>query len=151
MRKLSILVLVTFLILGVGCGKSGEDSSSLDGHPPAKSPADKVTAEPGAHEGAGEKLKTEGDEEIDVDKLDIPDRLKQAIKSGRIPKERVQEMLARFREGGTPGAGGGGMAATPVSVPNAGVMEAAGDTFHELPSHRSIRGCMACACVEDAC
>ncbi len=116
MRKLSILVLVLVLILAVGCSKSGKDSSATDAHQPAKSSADKVAAKPGAHDESGEKPKAEGDEEVDIDKLDIPDRLKQAIKSGRIPKERVKEMLAQFKEGGPHGASGGGLAATPVSV-----------------------------------
>jgi RND family efflux transporter MFP subunit len=31
--------------------------------------------------------------EIDIDKLDIPDRMKKAIKSGRIPMERVKQFL----------------------------------------------------------
>lgn len=39
-------------------------------------------------------------EEIDVDKLDIPDRMKEAIKSGRIPPDRVKEMLAQMQGGG---------------------------------------------------
>jgi RND family efflux transporter MFP subunit len=116
MRKLSILAIVVLLIFAVSCGKSGKNSSSTDGHPPAKSSADNVAAKRGVHGEAGEKPKAEGDEEIDVDKLDIPDRLKQAIKSGRIPKERVKEMLAQFKEGGLPEAGGAGVAATPVSV-----------------------------------
>jgi len=116
MRKLSILVLVVFLILAVGCGKSGKNSSSTEGQPPAEPGAGRVAAKPGSPGEAGKKPKAEGDEEIDIDKLDIPDQLKQAIKSGRIPKERVKEMLARFKEGGAPGAQGGGMAATPVSV-----------------------------------
>lgn len=38
-------------------------------------------------------------EQIDVDKLDIPDRMKEAIKSGRIPMERVKEFL-EMRKGG---------------------------------------------------
>ena len=38
-------------------------------------------------------------EEIDVDKLDIPDRMKEAIKSGRIPPDRVKEMLAQMQGG----------------------------------------------------
>ena len=116
MRKLSILVLVVFLILAVGCGKSGKNSSSTEGQPPAEPGAGRVAAKPGPPGEAGKKLKAEGDEEIDIEKLDIPDQLKQAIKSGRIPKERVKEMLARFKEGGALGAQGGGMAATPVSV-----------------------------------
>jgi len=53
-----------------------------------------------------EEGKPEADtEDIDVDKLDIPDRLKEAIKSGQIPKERVREMLARMGQG-DPGGGG---------------------------------------------
>ncbi|MCK4932609.1 MAG: efflux RND transporter periplasmic adaptor subunit, partial [Candidatus Aminicenantes bacterium] len=53
-----------------------------------------------------EGSKPEADtEDIDVDKLDIPDRMKEAIKSGQIPKERVREMLARMGQGG-PGGGG---------------------------------------------
>lgn len=47
-------------------------------------------------------------EDIDVDKLDIPDQLKEAIKSGKIPKEQISEMLARFQSGGEE--------AVPVSV-----------------------------------
>ncbi len=43
--------------------------------------------------------------DIDVDKLDIPDSMKEAIKSGRIPKERVREMLARMGQGGEGGEG----------------------------------------------
>ncbi len=33
------------------------------------------------------------EEKIDIDKLDIPDRMKEAIKSGRIPMERVKQFL----------------------------------------------------------
>jgi len=73
-------------------------------------------AKPGDQDKTGKKAEAKGADDIDIDKLDIPEPLKQAIKSGRIPKERVQEMLARFKEGGLPGSPGGGMAATPVSV-----------------------------------
>jgi membrane fusion protein (multidrug efflux system) len=38
-------------------------------------------------------------EEIDIDKLDIPDRMKEAIKSGRIPNERVKEFLEMRKSG----------------------------------------------------
>jgi RND family efflux transporter MFP subunit len=116
MRKLSIMALVALLILALGCDKSGKKDSTAQGHPPGKASADKAEDKPEAHGKAGEKPKADVDEEIDVDKLDIPDRLKQAIKSGRIPKERVKEMLASFKEGGLPGAGGASVAATPVSV-----------------------------------
>jgi membrane fusion protein (multidrug efflux system) len=79
MKKLLILMLVLSIGLAVGCGKSEKPDS------PAKK-------EPG-QEG------TES-EEIDVDKLDIPDRLKEAIKSGMIPKEQVAAMLKQMQGGG---------------------------------------------------
>ncbi len=51
--------------------------------------------------------KRPGGGEIDIDSLDIPDRMKEAIKSGKIPPEQVREMLAKFQGGGE---------ALPVSV-----------------------------------
>lgn len=116
MRKLSSLILVVFLALAVSCSKSGNERGAEGSHPPVKSSADKVAAKPGTHDDAGEKPGVDKTDEIDVEKLDIPDRLKEAIKSGRIPKEKVREMLAQFKEGGLPGVPGGGMSATPVSV-----------------------------------
>ena len=59
---------------------------------------------PGQKPGA----RSQDGKEIDVDKLDIPDHMKEAIKSGRIPKDQIPEILARFQ--------GGGGAAPPVSV-----------------------------------
>lgn len=59
---------------------------------------------PGQKPGA----KSQDGKEIDVDKLDIPDHMKEAIKSGRIPKDQIPEILARFQGGGGP--------AVPVSV-----------------------------------
>ena len=82
MKKLSILMLTVFLALALGCGKSG-DNPNPDG---------KQSAE-----------KREGDKrsgEIDIDSLDIPDQLKEAIKSGKIPPDQVQEMLKKFQGGG---------------------------------------------------
>jgi membrane fusion protein (multidrug efflux system) len=43
----------------------------------------------------------EKDQEIDIDKLDIPDRLKQAIKSGRIPKDRLKQILEMRKQRGS--------------------------------------------------
>lgn len=44
---------------------------------------------------------------MNIDSLDIPDQLKEAIKSGKIPPDQVKEMIARFQGGGD---------ALPVSV-----------------------------------
>jgi len=38
--------------------------------------------------------------DLDVDKLDIPERMKEAIKSGRIPRERLQQFLETRNQGG---------------------------------------------------
>lgn len=95
MRKLSILVLAVFLALTVGCGKSGDNGQGGDRNSPAN-PGEKRP---------GSKRPDGGD--IDIDSLDIPDRMKEAIKSGKIPPEQVKEMIARFQGGGD---------ALPVSV-----------------------------------
>jgi len=55
-------------------------------------------------EGKSKEIKEDNgkkDGEIDVDKLDIPDRMKEAIKSGRIPMERVKQFL-EMRNGNNP-------------------------------------------------
>jgi RND family efflux transporter MFP subunit len=72
MRKLMILILTLSVGLAVGCGKSEK---------------------PGSPSGAGSA-------DIDIDKLNIPDQIKAAIKSGMIPKERVAEMLKQMQGGG---------------------------------------------------
>lgn len=70
-----------------------------------KTPDNKGTpGRPGQKPGA----KSQDGKEIDVDKLDIPDRMKEAIKSGRIPKDQIPQILARYQ--------GGGGQAVPVSV-----------------------------------
>ena len=85
MRKLIMIVmLAAALTLPFGCGSSDGGGTEMR--------ASRSQGESG---------------EIDVDKLDIPDRMKEAIKSGQIPPEQVQEMLARFQGGGD---------AVPVSV-----------------------------------
>jgi RND family efflux transporter MFP subunit len=90
MKKLAILMLTVFLALALGCGKSGDNPN-----PDGKQSAEKR----GSNGQAGE--------EIDIDSLDIPDQLKEAIKSGKIPPDQVKAMLARFQGGGD---------ALPVSV-----------------------------------
>jgi multidrug efflux pump subunit AcrA (membrane-fusion protein) len=92
-----------FVVLSVSCSKSEES-----GHPSgtAESPGEKRA--PGQKPGS----KPQSDEDLDIDSLDIPDQIKEAIRSGRIPKDRVQEVLARFQAGGM-GASG---PADPVNV-----------------------------------
>ena len=90
MRKLLISLLSAFLILAWGCGKSGSDSPGRGDNPGAKRQAQKVPRNSDTATKPGQKpgFKHQG-EDIDVDKLDIPDQLKEAIKSGRIPKEQI--------------------------------------------------------------
>lgn len=93
MRKSIILILALALAVAVNCGKSGESGQG----------------KPQAERAQGERSPgTKPNADIDIDKLDIPDQQKEAIKSGKIPQERVQEIIARAR-----GAAGDAM---PVSV-----------------------------------
>jgi RND family efflux transporter MFP subunit len=106
MRKLTIFVLTVFLAIAVGCGKSGDNEQGRDRNS-SSNPDGKQSAERNdTQKRPGSKRPGEG--EIDVDSLDIPDQLKEAIKSGKIPPEQVREMIAKFR--------GGGGEALPVSV-----------------------------------
>ena len=100
MKKLSILVLTVFLALALGCGKSGDNPN-----PDGKQSGEKR----GGEKRSGEKRGSDeqGGGEIDIDSLDIPDNMKEMIKSGKIPPEQLKAMLARFQGGGE---------ALPVSV-----------------------------------
>jgi len=100
MKKLLILVMTVFLALAVGCGKSGDNPN-----PDAKQSAEKRDGEKRSGQKRGSD--TQGTEEIDIDSLDIPDNMKEMIKSGKIPPEQLKAMLARFQGGGE---------ALPVSV-----------------------------------
>jgi RND family efflux transporter MFP subunit len=98
MRKLQIILLAVFLVLAWGCGKSARNNSGQEGNPGAKqqiqkaSPNSDTPTKPGQKSGS----KPSG-EDVDVDKLDIPEQLKEGIKSGRIPKEQIPEILAKVR------------------------------------------------------
>jgi membrane fusion protein (multidrug efflux system) len=111
MRKLLIFMLAVTFVLAFGCRKSdqvgseGRSDSSQMGQQSDKRSPDQGSSQ--KRDGQKSKAdpqsggKPEADmEEIDVDKLDIPDRMKEAIKSGQIPKERVREMLAQMGQGG---------------------------------------------------
>ncbi|MCJ7681826.1 MAG: hypothetical protein MUP70_13940, partial [Candidatus Aminicenantes bacterium] len=100
MRKLLIIITGTALVLLVGCGgsKSGRDQGQ-----PAQSKQASSDKAPQKKEGmAGAKRESgrQGGGEIDVDKLDIPQQMKDAIKSGQIPPDKVREMLAGMQGGG---------------------------------------------------
>jgi membrane fusion protein (multidrug efflux system) len=99
MRKTVIILIILWIALAFGCGKTGET-------PPAGEAA--AAANPGQKPGR----KPQNAAEIDVDKLNIPDKLKQDIKSGRIPKEKIPEILANIQGG----AGANQGEAYPVSV-----------------------------------
>jgi RND family efflux transporter MFP subunit len=109
-------MLAVAFVLTFGCGKSDQagsedrsDAHQTEQQSDKKSPDQESSQKRGRQKPEAETKrdgKSEADsEEIDVDKLDIPDRLKEAIKSGQIPKERVREMLARMGQG-VPGGGG---------------------------------------------
>ncbi|UCC40956.1 MAG: efflux RND transporter periplasmic adaptor subunit [Candidatus Aminicenantes bacterium] len=115
MRKYLVFILVVSLALVVSCGKSGDSGSDRDPQKSAKPQAEKAeekskrSTDPGQKHGS----KPQSGKDIDVDKLDIPDRLKKAIKSGRIPKEKIPEMLAMVRDRDSAIGGGDEV---PVSV-----------------------------------
>jgi RND family efflux transporter MFP subunit len=93
MKNIRLLVLFFCLLLFVlQCGN--DEGSSPGGEPKGNMGSKKGDI------GAG-KNKDNGGGKIDVDKLDIPDRMKEAIKSGKIPMDRVKEML-KARQGDAP-------------------------------------------------
>ena len=93
MRKILTILLTVAVAMAFGCGKSeppgAAGESPQNQGVPAKKNAD-------SQRNPGRK---DGSQKIDVDKLDIPDQLKDAIKSGQIPPERVREIIAQASEG----------------------------------------------------
>jgi RND family efflux transporter MFP subunit len=102
-------MLTVFLALAISCGQSGDSSQGGErdssANPGAKQSVEKRSSEkrPGQKSGSD----GQGSGEIDIDSLDIPDRMKEAIKSGKMSPDQVKAMLARFQGGGD---------ALPVSV-----------------------------------
>ena len=110
MQKLSVIISIVLLALAVSCGKSGDSGMDKGTKPAEKQQAEKTPDNKGTPGRPGQRpgAKSQDGKEIDVDKLDIPDHMKEAIKSGRIPKDQIPQILARFQGGGGP--------AVPVSV-----------------------------------
>ncbi|MFC2169889.1 efflux RND transporter periplasmic adaptor subunit [Acidobacteriota bacterium] len=114
MRNLSVLIMIVSLVISISCGKSGDSGPDRIEGTPTKIQSKKPHGESDARTKSGRKpgSKRQG-EDIDVDKLDIPDRIKEAIKSGSIPKDKIPQILAQAKKQGGPGDTGD---AFPVSV-----------------------------------
>jgi len=96
MRKIAIIMLILLTSMYFACGKSENSTPQGDQNRPGTSQDQKrPSAKPGASPSS--KGQQPGGE-IDIDKLDIPDQMKEAIKSGRIPMDRVREYLASQQE-----------------------------------------------------
>ncbi len=88
-----LTVFLVVLFIG-GCGNKKEDEGK--DAPGRKHPGAKEQRHASPKDGkAGPAGK--GDKKIDIDKLNIPDRMKEAIKSGRIPMDRVKEYLEKSK------------------------------------------------------
>jgi membrane fusion protein (multidrug efflux system) len=99
MKKLLIFTLAVFVVLAMGCGKSDNPGSEGKRDQDNAKQSQEKRSEDGDRSKRGERGKS-GEEEIDVDKLNIPEQMKEAIKSGKIPPEKVKEFLERARGGG---------------------------------------------------
>lgn len=79
-----ILTLFLFVFFVGGCGNKNED---------------KRKGEPGQEKSRPEKGKTasagKGDGKVNIDKLEIPDRMKEAVKSGKISMDQVKAFLKK--------------------------------------------------------
>ena len=57
--------------------------------------------DPNSNQQKSPAVRVSEEKPIDIEKLDIPEKMRKAIKSGKIPKDRVLEFLAR-QKGNTP-------------------------------------------------
>lgn len=100
-RMLAILTAILLVLFISACGKKGEDKRN--GAPGRDHGGMSGQAEERPGDTEGNSNSGDGNpggkmgEKIDIDKLDIPDRMKEAIKSGRIPMEKVREFLERSK------------------------------------------------------
>ncbi len=102
MRKLFILIISVILVLTVSCGKSGDGSGERSSMSREGQPSPTSSQEQGGEQrtpGQKPESKPQNVEDMDIDKLDIPAQMKEAIKSGRIPKDQIPAILARFQGG----------------------------------------------------
>ncbi len=96
MRKLTIFIMALFVAFAWGCGSSGSPDSGRnsdgDPRPQTSKPSQRgnVSAKPGQKPGANP-----GSGDVNVDRLNIPDQVKQDIKSGKIPPDKVREIIAQ--------------------------------------------------------
>lgn len=114
MRNLFIILLIVMVTLAISCGTSSQSNSERQAdRTGAERSGEKKAPDMNARTGGSQQKpgakSPGGGGDIDIDKLDIPEQMKEAIKSGKIPKERVQEYLARMRGGGNRGDGGDAM------------------------------------------
>ncbi|MCP5053441.1 MAG: efflux RND transporter periplasmic adaptor subunit [bacterium] len=115
MRKFVVFIMSLVLVLFFTCcGKSGDGNGErgTEGHGKTEG-SHQADVKQGEKAGKGERGGRRGKrgnggqrpggkdgKEIDLNSPEIPQRLKDAIKSGRISPERAKQMLARFRGGG---------------------------------------------------
>lgn len=105
MKKLTIIWISLMIILFfTQCGKSGGDTPA-HGPEAGKEHSQKNMKQ----DGKTGTEKKDGEDE----KMEMPERLKQAVASGRITKERAMEIMKRMKNGGGFGRRGPGNAALP--------------------------------------
>jgi membrane fusion protein, multidrug efflux system len=85
------VIMAAVLVFTISCGNSGNNQTEISA-PDEKKQASEST------DIAGSPGTEDPGEEIDVDNLDIPEKMKAAIKSGEIPAERAKKMIARFQQ-----------------------------------------------------
>jgi membrane fusion protein, multidrug efflux system len=88
MKKSTVLLLsLVFILVICQCGKKDRASQP------------QPRRESGISTGIKAENKGKQDRELDVDKMNIPERMKEAIKSGRFSKEQVKAFLEKRRRG----------------------------------------------------
>ena len=99
MKKIAIILLIALTSMYFACGKS--DNSPQQGNQNRPSTTQDRKRPPTKPDAATNREGQQPSGEIDIDKLNIPEQMKEAIKSGRIPMDRVREYLASQQEDAT--------------------------------------------------